>query len=146
MSNAFGGVVNLTFIVVFLVVVSGFLAFSVSYNKAFRVKNKIISIIETKEGIDHDDGSAREEIKNYMSSIGFSYKKDWSAEGYDTCRDGFCYSKVPVSDAVPAEGIKAKVYYKVSTAVNIDLPVLGYYVPQMKLFQVSGTTSTFYER
>ena len=49
MRDAIGGVVNVAFIAVFLVIVSGYLAFSVSYNKAFKVKNKIISILEQYE-------------------------------------------------------------------------------------------------
>ena len=43
MRDALGGIVNITIIVVFLVIVSGYLAFNVNYTKAFRVKNKIIT-------------------------------------------------------------------------------------------------------
>ena len=43
MRDAIGGVVNITIIVTFLVIVSGYLAFNVNYTKAFRVKNKIIT-------------------------------------------------------------------------------------------------------
>ena len=46
MRDAIGGVVNITIIVTFLVIVSGYLAFNVNYTKAFRVKNKIITTIE----------------------------------------------------------------------------------------------------
>ena len=43
MRDAFGGLLNMVIIVVFLVLVSGYLAFNVNYTKAFRVKNKIIT-------------------------------------------------------------------------------------------------------
>ena len=43
MRDAFGGLMNMVIIVVFLVLVSGYLAFNVNYTKAFRVKNKIIT-------------------------------------------------------------------------------------------------------
>ena len=43
MRDALGGVVNLAMIVVFLVLVCGYLAFNVNYTKAFRVKNYIIT-------------------------------------------------------------------------------------------------------
>ena len=43
MRDAFGGLMNMVIIIVFLVLVSGYLAFNVNYTKAFRVKNKIIT-------------------------------------------------------------------------------------------------------
>lgn len=46
MRDAIGGVVNIQIILVFIVIVSGYLAFSVNYTKAFRVKNKIITTLE----------------------------------------------------------------------------------------------------
>ena len=49
MRDAFGGVANLVIIVVFLTLVSGYLAFNVNYTKAFRVKNKIISLYAKSE-------------------------------------------------------------------------------------------------
>ena len=55
MRDAFGGIVNISMIVVFLVIVSGYLAFNVSYTKAFRVKNKIITTIEQYEGLCDED-------------------------------------------------------------------------------------------
>ena len=50
MRDAFGGLVNIVIIVVFIVVVSGYLAFNVTYTKAFKVKNKMISLLEQYEG------------------------------------------------------------------------------------------------
>ena len=42
MRDAFGGIVNIAIIVVFMTIVSGYLAFNVSYTKAFKVKNYFI--------------------------------------------------------------------------------------------------------
>ena len=50
MRDAFGGIVNLSMIVIFLVLVCGYLAFNVNYTKAFRVKNYIITTMEQYEG------------------------------------------------------------------------------------------------
>ena len=44
MRDAIGGSVNLVIIVVFMLLVSGYLAFNINYTKAFKVKNKIILI------------------------------------------------------------------------------------------------------
>ena len=42
MRDALGGTVVLVIIVVFIVIVSGYMAFNVNYTKAFRIKNKIV--------------------------------------------------------------------------------------------------------
>ena len=67
MRDAFGGIANMVVIIVFLVIVSGYLAFNVNYTKAFRVKNKIISTFEQYEGNCYDptvaEGTCNGEIK-----------------------------------------------------------------------------------
>jgi len=49
--EAMGGVFTMQAILVFLVLATGLLAFSVSYTKSFRVKNEIRRIIEQYEGL-----------------------------------------------------------------------------------------------
>ena len=46
MQEAFGGILNIFLILIFLVIVEGILAFTVSYTKAFRMKNYVIATIE----------------------------------------------------------------------------------------------------
>ncbi len=50
MREAYSGIVNIFFIAVFLVIVSGILAFIVTYTKAFKMKNIVISTVEQYEG------------------------------------------------------------------------------------------------
>ena len=70
MRDAFGGVANLVIIVVFLVLVSGYLAFNVNYTKAFRVKNKIISTYEQYNGnCSNNSSPCMAQIMKYMNSI-----------------------------------------------------------------------------
>ena len=146
MQNAYGGIVNITFIVVFLVIVSGYLAFSVNYNKAFRVKNKMISAIEECEGIKENDDCATQKIEEYIKQIGYSNANNWTADGYTHCpsKKGYCWEEQEAGNS--SKELGEKVYYKVTTAVNIDLPILNKILPNMKLFQVSGTTKTFRKR
>ena len=63
MRDAIGGVFSLQIIVIFMLVVNGYLAFTVNYTKAFRVKNQIIQIIEQHEGLTDD---AKLKIDEYM--------------------------------------------------------------------------------
>ena len=51
MSDAIGGTVNVMLVAIFMVIVSGYMAFNVSYVKAFKVKNEATSIIEKYEGM-----------------------------------------------------------------------------------------------
>ena len=50
MKEAFGGIFNIMFIIIFLVIVIGVLGLVFSYTKAFQMKNAIISVIEEYEG------------------------------------------------------------------------------------------------
>ena len=52
MRDAFGGIVNIVLVAIFLVIVSGILGLVVNYTKAFRMKNAVISTIEQYEGAD----------------------------------------------------------------------------------------------
>lgn len=144
MRDAYGGIVNITFIVVFIVIISGYLAFSVNYNKAFRVKNKIISAIEECEGISKNDTSdcAHQAIEGYMQQVGYSVPKDFNSSvctgELSTVGNGWCAQENVVSTGE----LGNKSYYTVVTAVNIDLPIINRILPSMKLFQVSGNTKT----
>ncbi|MCI8346652.1 MAG: hypothetical protein HFJ12_01720 [Bacilli bacterium] len=136
MRDAFGGIVNISFIVVFMVIVNGYLAFSASYNKAFRYKNKIINIIEQNEGF---DDVARSKIHEYRVSLGYSLNADINvADSICIQEDGYCYSVTSSGTT----GELQKEYYTVTTAVNIDIPILNKFIPNMHIFQVNGTTKT----
>ena len=50
MRDAFGGIVNIVLVAIFLVIISGILGLVVNYTKAFRMKNTVISTIEQYEG------------------------------------------------------------------------------------------------
>lgn len=128
MRDALGGLVNIVIIVVFLVIVSGYLAFNVNYTKAFRVKNKIISVIETHEGL---DSSGEQEIESYAKSIGYnvSIPKDFRAsEGWEAKTNCGFYYKVVDS---PTSGDIHKNYYEVITFVSVDIPIIKKIMPQI---------------
>lgn len=140
MKDAVGGIVNIWFIALFIVIVSGYLAFSVQYNKAFRMKNEIIEAIEQCEG--KIDDCADELITQYKIAIGYNVASDWTfAEcqtgGNCTQGDGYWIKEVPISNS---SELGQQVYYTVATAVNTDIPVFRNIIPNMSIFQVSGNT------
>ena len=67
MRDAFGGAVNVLFIAIFIAIVNGYLAFTANYNKAFRIKNRIISLIEQNEGYDSSNENLKEKIKEILT-------------------------------------------------------------------------------
>ncbi len=161
MRDAYGGVVNLVIIVVFMVIVSGYLAYNVNYAKAFKVKNKIISYFEQYGTQCEKPGSdCNEKIKAYMQEIGYSTDTTFTKlQGKPTngvegaggdvgtweCKQevGYCWAKFnalssggAVEDIVGAG--KTKVYYKVATRINMDIPIINRFMPT--IFEVTGAT------
>lgn len=152
MRDAFGGLVNLVIISIFLVIVSGFLAFNVNYTKAFRVKNNIISSFEQYEGNCNAGTECYAKIEKYMQSIGYSKSSTIkpNEEGFNCSNSGFCYklycsngqnnaSPGPVGSVCSPE---KKGYYKIVTQINIDIPILNKIIPSMDVFKVYGNTRT----
>lgn len=146
MRDSIGGVVNVFTIAVFLLLVSGYLAFSVSYNKAFRVKNKIITILERKGRYSED---AINEIDAFLKEIGYNatpagdickaYKESDSPAAF-TCRPGYCVTWVKTSDNNNDNGPKGieSGYFRVTTSVHVDVPVINKLMPYLEFLYVSG--------
>lgn len=139
MRDAIGGVVNISFIAVFMIIVSGYLAFSVSYNKAFKVKNKIISVLEQYE---YYNTTSKGLIDEYLKDIGYNAENPRvdSTSGY-TCEKGYCIKWV--QDEKSSTGLP-RGHYRVLTAVYIDVPIFNKFLPFMTFLQTSGDTKTIY--
>lgn len=148
MRDAFGGVANLVIIVVFLTLVSGYLAFNVNYTKAFRVKNKIISTIEEYEGVcsPKEPGDACNlKIQSYMNSLGYNAPNlNLPSEDGWNCGDGagYCIKKVDMDKVQlgSTQDTKDRAYFKVVTQINIDIPIINKIMPGLKIFQITGDT------
>ena len=59
MKDAIGSTWLTGIVIIFIALFAGFLAYSISYTKAFRVNNEIINIIETNEGFTTSPNSNR---------------------------------------------------------------------------------------
>ena len=141
MKAATGNALLMNIIIVFLVVVLGVLVTSITYTKAFRIKNRIVEIIENYEGdFDNHEDAIRSSITNNLSNVGYRLK------GTSTCRtlsDGttvyvegndyyYCIYRY-----VTGRGY----YYKVMSYMYLDLPVINNVVN----IPVYGETKVFYE-
>ncbi len=151
MQDAFGGILNLVFIVLFLVIVSGVLGFTVSYTKAFKMKNFVLSSIEDFEGRENcfsksgnSSSSCSSIILEKAKSIGYSPVMKSCPNGYSLASDGlFCFCPLRKTDSGVEECDTANLYkrdkYRIITQVDINIPIIKN-ILSLPFFQVTGDT------
>jgi hypothetical protein len=146
MKDAFGGIVNFVFLAVFLLVVIGLLGLVVSYTKAFRMKDAIISVIEEYEGTGcypesplspsgtTTHSACREKIRQKAASLAYN-PPALSCTGTNVyMADGlYCYTiEKKASDAA---------VISVITQVDMSFPIIEK-IMGFRFFQVKGDTRT----
>ena len=142
MSDSLGGTVIIIMIVVFILFGLGYVAFNVNYTKAFRMKDKIISLYNEHKG--KCDSDCASEIKSYAQKIGYvSARINCPCSG--SGNDGYCVCQYPIekkSDSSSYNDLGDKYYYHVVTKININIPIFNKMI-DLKLFDVSGDTEAF---
>ncbi|MGN0973728.1 MAG: hypothetical protein ACI4OT_03200 [Bacilli bacterium] len=156
MKEAIGQTISLQVILIFLVFLNAFLAFSVNYTKAFRVKNKVINELEQNEGL---NATARNNIINYIENVGYNVadKTGKTKDNKGTCFHGVCITPHCAgslgtdkgSDSCIADSNKKvsnyRVYYTVETYININIPIINQILDQdIAILKVQGDTATVY--
>ena len=153
MSNAFGGLTNIAIIVVFLVLVMGYLAFNVQYSKAFKVKNMVITTLEQYEGDCDYDSTCDKKIQKYINQVGYGTRDvkvnsscptgvENSVDVYH-CNNGYCYCKVQLAKSSDDlyKNIE-KEYYHVVTHVELNIPIINRVLSGLRFFEVSGDSKS----
>ncbi len=147
MREAIGGTWLLGFVVLFIVLFSAYLAVSINYTKAFKVKNQIINIIEENEGFTksvgdvaskstdqlRDSTKTEDKIYYYLKDIGYATTKideDQCPQG-DLFAGGYCVRRVCTSQGA---------YYKVTAFIKIELPLIW----RTFVIPVNGETKVLY--
>ena len=142
MRDGFGGILNIDFIVIFLLIVEGVLGLVVNYTKAFKMKNNVISMIEQYEaaGCFENSGNSAcvKRIIDKAKEIGYSPTSLNCPSGYDSVNDLFCYRGEIVKNTDNYTSSKPTVY-KVVTQVDLNLPLISN-ILGFSIFQVSGDT------
>lgn len=97
MRDAIGQVFALQVILAFVLLINGYMAYSVNYTRAFRVKNQIVNIIEQYEG-PTDEAMAK--IESYVDGMTYRvpqtlinnfrnrYASNNSGDDVVNCQDG----------------------------------------------------------
>lgn len=122
MREAFGGTFTIKLMLIFLAIYIAFIAVALNYAKAFRVKNKIIDIIEQSEGIsnytDTGDDSVIGRINSYLQSVSYHVGTVKNPDA-TYCNDklGYCIEE--------STKVNNSLYYTVTTYIRIEFPFFG---------------------
>lgn len=158
MKESIGATYIFAICMTFIVLFTGYLAISVNYSKAFRIKSEIVTEIEENKGYN----GIEEKVKTYLTSQGYSAYGDCPNTIKVTDADKISgpidtgWSRVScLNDAAPNDKCNAciykitveyeknkgiddicakKEYYKVLTFFKFDIPIVN----SLLTFQVSG--------
>ncbi len=144
MQEAFGGILNIVLIVIFLVIVEGILGFAVCYTKAFRMKNYVISVVEQYDAagcLEEKGGTACvNKIIGHANSIHYAPSSITCQAGETNVQGLYCIGEVSDSEeAVVGVNSASYKYYRIVTQVDIDIPIVNQ-IMGLRFFQVSGDT------
>ena len=144
-------------VALFIVLFSSFIAYSISYTKAFKTKNEILNYIEQNEGFtmakdvdkvpidrltnEQMEKSTATDVKAYqlIQSMGYNTATVSCTQYGEEQYGGYCVARICYKDTVSKKS-NAKVVYKVTTFIKINIPVVNI---NLKL-PISGETKSLY--
>lgn len=136
MRDAFGGTFMIYVLLIFITVYVTFVAVAFNYARAFKVKNKVIDIIEQNEGIaDYNNTTGTiGDIEYYLNEVSYriggidSNTNACSNYDYINKERGYCISSITATSDI--NGGTAS-YYKIVTFVRLELPFfdVGFTIP-----------------
>ena len=140
MKSAIGNALLINIIITFLIIVLTILVTAITYTKAFRVKNRIVDIIESYDGDFASKSTAiTNDINTSLKSVGYkisTYNNCPSVANASLVTTGASYDYC-VYKYTTTRGV----YYGVVSYMYFDFPVIGNY---LKL-PVKGQTRVFYK-
>ena len=158
MNEAIGETVSLGLVMFFIVIISSYLAFTINYSKAFKVKSKLIDIIQDYDN-DMTNSKISEEMNSYIKEVGYSAGESYTKKNCTGVGDsetsytavpnqGWCYKIIETQEANSGSGSVEykRRYVKVKTFVSIDIPIFNNIFPNIRYFTVYGSTKATYEK
>ena len=156
MRQSMGTLWIFSIVITFITIFASYLAITLNYAKAFKIKNHIISLIENREGIT-DDSDIANWLDDYLLSSGYNAygdcrsitdqgEENWvlvEADIYPNdshTKNGVCIFRKDAEEA-SRNGFCKKNYYRVVTFFKFDVPVVG----NLLTFSVKGNTSPVYD-
>lgn len=153
MRDAVGSTFVFGLVITFTLIFAGFLVLALNYNRAYKLKNEITSMIERYEGITTDDALTSQgsivTINTYLKNNGYKARgecekttpsskvygvDDLSSIVYEEAQDNkkylYCFE-------LKKDSTNCKGYFRVTVFFDFNLPILG----QLGKFHVSGQTN-----
>lgn len=134
-------------VLVFTLMFTCFLALAITYNKVFRLKNEMTSIIEKYEGINDQSLMV---INNYLSASGYNTKGEcnegfsgvssFDDTNYETYEPGEEYLYCFQEDRSVKSSNSHRKFYRVIVFYKFNLPVIG----DLVTYKIKGETKTIY--
>ena len=149
MRTSIGNTWILQLVIIFMLIFVSFLALSLNYTKAYKLKNELVTMIEKYEGLSSknkkNDGSISL-INNYLRFNGYGVmhtceqtefgSKNLDDDTLEPVEEGeryyYCVAKIDTSN----ERLNNRSRYRIKIFFNFNLPVIG----DLFTFTVEGTT------
>ena len=132
MRDAFGGAFSIKLMLIFLILYVSFICVAINYARAFRVKNRIINIVEQNEGYNiNKKGNLDSQISGYLNNSGYYIEYNdlyYKGENISSCEEyensyfekpGYCIVKLNDNPE----------YYRVETYMVFTLPIINVHFP-----------------
>ncbi len=145
MKDSIGAIPALAMVFAFIIIISGYLAFNINYSKAFKMKSGIIDFLQESENLGVADiETVKGKVSQYAHSIGYSatdeflHKNCPESDGWKkVTQNGWCY-KVEKDEGSSV----TTTYIRVKTFVSIDVPIINKVLPNIRFFQLEGSTKS----
>lgn len=136
MRESIGSAMLFNIIIIFVVVILITLIGSLSYSKAFKLKTKMVDIIERYHGYDVENEEQQDEINSLLGKVGYRI-------GKSSCEDTNEKTNLAESDynyCVYKTDTTKGPYYKVVVFIEFELPIIN----SVLRFPLSGETEIIY--
>jgi len=146
MKQAVGTTTVFKLVLAFTLLFSAFLAVAITYNKAYKLKNETISILEKYEGVNK---KSLKIINNYLHNSGYNTRgscdvgeygvKDLNKEAYELAKNNeryyYCINYYCTTRSCKVNG-NEDIFYKVKLFFDFNLPFFG----ELTTFKITGDT------
>lgn len=128
MKEAIGTSFVFNLMMIFIGVLIAMFVGSLAYTKGFKVRNKIIDIIEKYEKYDISDSAQIDEINDSLSSIGYQVRGDNTSKCKARGNANQVAETIPNNDydyCVYVYDTSRGKYYGVTVFIHVDIPLIG---------------------
>lgn len=128
MKEAIGTSFVFNLMMIFIGVLIAMFVGSLAYTKGFKVRNKIIDIIEKYEKYDINDSAEIDEINDSLSSIGYQVRGDNTSKCKARGNANQVTNTIQNNDyeyCVYEYNTSRGKYYGVTVFIHVDIPLIG---------------------